>query len=68
MDSCVISLGLYLILSVVVLLLKRLAQRSMQGVGQRKGEDPTGAGFGTNGAWSELDTFIARSQGGHPLQ
>ena len=68
MDSCLVSAGIYLILSVVILLLKRLADRSRQGIGERKGEDPTGDGFGTNGAWNELDSFIARSQGGHPLQ
>jgi hypothetical protein len=68
MDSCLISVAIYLVLSVTVLVLKKLADRSRQGMLERKTKDPTGDGYGTSGAWNELDTFIARSQGGHPLQ
>jgi len=65
MDSWLVGLGLYLVLGVAALFLRRAVLRSVR---QRKGEDPTEDVMAPNAAWNQLDEYIARSQGGQRLR
>lgn len=69
-DILLIAFVIYFVVLVTVLVLQRVLQKaaSHRAARRRPGADPTGDGFAPDGAWDELDTYIARSHGGHPLQ
>jgi len=68
MDTCLVSLAIYLILSAAVLLLNKMVQRYRQAPNDRsQAGEPTESGFAQHNAWNELDSYITRRQRGNPL-